>query len=336
MNESQSIFSLLMEQFYIRVGSTISLDTLSIYLLAPVSFIGFVLNLFNIVTLFQINKSQSRRVSNIFKYMQFYSINSALICLSIGFAFITSPRYFSPAQFTSNAPRFYRCFVFNYAIPSLYFLANILDILMLLDRLTIFFIRLKIIKKLWPYFTCIVLTFVCFLIDFPTLFSYSIAHFAEFDPRTFIFCNQTVFYKSRVGQALNLVSLSIRDLLTLLMEIFFSIMILYGYKKYSSIQQVSSQSNQTHHHKVKRGKRLLLMTVLLLATSFVCHLLVTTTFVISIFFSEYRSIYFTVIFVASLFLSIKHSINFFIFVKFNTNFRERIVSSLKYLFELIF
>ncbi len=124
------------EAFYLKIGSTWTLDGLYAFLLTPVSFAGLILNLTSIYLLFKINISSTR----LYKYLRMYTVNSALICLILGFSFISwSPRFFP--YFTEYYAKIFRCYLYNPLINTLFFLGNLMDIILsnlLIARINIF------------------------------------------------------------------------------------------------------------------------------------------------------------------------------------------------------
>ena len=135
MNNNMNSTFEIDENFYLKIGSTWTLDTIYLAIISPLGFIGFLLNMICFLTLVKINIKTND--IKLYEYLKVYSLNSALICLILGFSFTTlSPRYFT--YFYNPFVKFYICYIFGYIIVSLSFCNNLLDILITFDRISIF------------------------------------------------------------------------------------------------------------------------------------------------------------------------------------------------------
>ena len=150
---------------YERIGSTWVLDSVYLFAIAPISFMGTILNLFSFYILLRIKIDQTM----LYKYLAFYSLNGSLICFFISFTLTCySPRYY-PFYF-SYFSRFNRAFLAPLVSTVIYFMCNILDILIALERLAIFVKKFKPIDKLNPYLVCFIITLIALIINFPLFF----------------------------------------------------------------------------------------------------------------------------------------------------------------------
>ena len=132
------------------------------------------------------------------------------------------------------------------------------------------------------------------------------------------YCNQSEYGKSRIGSLLNLIVIIIRDIITLIVEIIFSILVVYHYNKFknmslqkfaakidtNSLSNVSNnkrlgnenntqnnvvQNSVDHLRMVKRKQKhqqLLLMTIILSIFSFVTHMIAAFVFVFLVYIWE--------------------------------------------------
>jgi hypothetical protein len=111
--------------FYLRIGSTWTLDGLYIFIITPISFAGFLLNVFSVYQLQKIKISSTK----LYKYLGIYTMNSAMICLFLGFSFVSSsPRFFP--YYAANFAKIFRCYMFTPIINNLFFFGNIMDIIL--------------------------------------------------------------------------------------------------------------------------------------------------------------------------------------------------------------
>ena len=113
------------EKFYMKIGSSWTLDLLYIVLISPLGFIGFILNLICFSVLIKMKIKSNKRIKiRLYDYLKIYSLNCSFICLIMGFLFMTySPRFYSHTL--SNVSKFFRCRIFGYGMLSLYFVNNL-------------------------------------------------------------------------------------------------------------------------------------------------------------------------------------------------------------------
>ena len=335
----------LSEKFYIRIGSTWVIDSIYIFIIAPMGFIGFMLNFVTLIVMSKIKIKQTK----LYDYLILYSLNSCLICFIIGFLFLSySPRYFNQYVFTSDIVKFYRCRVFIYGVMCLYFFGNILDLFISMDRISIFIKRLDSFRKMKPYILCFCICLGCFIVNSPLVITYELMTNQDyFTKNVTSYCTPNELGKTKYGLALNLLVILIRDILTLTFEIISSYFIIYHYKIYSIVKNVNAtvaaadqidannlqkrESMATNRKKWTKGKKLMLMTVYLSITSFATHVIVATVFVllVNLLLEKYPLVYFSLVCFGAFILNFKHFLNIFIFFAFNSNFRKQ----LKYYFK---
>jgi hypothetical protein len=122
----------LSDLFFESIGSSWLSDGL-FFLIIPISVIGLTLNLVSLVILHRVKLN-----AQLYTYLKVYTANSCVLCLMAVFLFIPfTPRYLSSLSLSYFA-RLYRCVILNYVATSLYFFGNILDIVINLDRLSLF------------------------------------------------------------------------------------------------------------------------------------------------------------------------------------------------------
>ena len=125
------------------------MDTIYIAIIAPLEFIGFLLNLVCFWTFHNIKIRQ--KGIKFYKYMKIYSLAAAVVTsLILGFAFMSfSPRYF--IDFIHPIVKFFRCRIIAYPMITLFFFLNLLDILISIDRMSIFTAKLKRFESINPF-----------------------------------------------------------------------------------------------------------------------------------------------------------------------------------------
>ena len=325
MNISNDFRIILTDEFFRRIGSNWILDIIYLIVLTPLSFISCFLNLFSIFILSKIKIKQTK----LYKLLMVYCLNSFIISFLFAFIFTGySPRLF---EYFYLFIRIYRCRIMVYVAICLYLFSNILDILIAFERLSAFVKKLTRFRHIKPYLVSLIILILCFLINISTIFSYDLLDDdIFFNSNTTTNCYITEYNKSIVGNVINMLTIFIRDILTLIVEIATNIFIIYAYKKHCvpEIQQNSIQTNINQiilNRKLQRRKRLLSMIFFLSLLSIVSHLIVATvyTFMANFLNTFYRSLYFNLLCFCFFSVIIKHFLNFFIFFKFNSNFRNK-------------
>jgi hypothetical protein len=318
------------EETYLRLGSTWLIDSIYLFIIPIFSFIGFILNYscyFAFISYVDLSKAK------LYKYLIVYSFNSSLLCLLHAFTFLTfSPRYFQHSFLYYN--KFYRCKILAYLSTSLCLFGNLLDILIALDRLSTFLsARLNYLINLTKPFTKCFLFFIFSLfINIPILYSFRVIENDKlFNENDLLFCAQTDFARSNTGIVLNLTLISLRDILTLLIEIILACLSTYYYKTYPSsnssiknyIITTKSLNFQTKLRKTPKIKRqLILISVYLSLLSILFHLIIfTVSFFVSVFPKHMLKIYIYILSLIILVL-IKNSFNVLILFKFNNEFKK--------------
>ena len=339
---------LIDENFFLKIGSSWLLDSIYLVVISPLSMIGFALNLISYFTFLKIKLKETK----LYKYLKVYTLSSSLICFMLGFIFITySPRYFK--DFYHPIVKFYRCRIVSYAVLCLFFFNNLLDILINIERISIFTDRFNFHRNVNPYKLSTILVVICFVINSPFIFTYEMtSDEIYFNQNVFNYCTPNEFGKSRLGIWFNMSVIVIRDVITLILEIIASLILIYFYQRYfnnfsSSYYNMSYNVNddittfsfnktngsiykrENLESKIKymkqKGRKLLVMTLILSFFSIITHLLSAIIFVFVInSLGQNRFLHFSLVCLCCLCLAFKHSLNFFIFYIFNSNFQKKI------------
>jgi hypothetical protein len=140
-----------------------------------------------------------------------------------------------------------------------------------------------------------------------------------------------LYYKSKIGNFINMVSIFIRDILTLIIEVLTNIFLVYSYKKFCkpNNQQNNVQidvNQRIFTKKLQKRKRLLLMIFSLSTLSIISHSFTATiySFMANFLISSNRSLYFHLLCFCFFTVNLKQFLNIFIFYKFKANFRKKI------------
>jgi hypothetical protein len=316
-----------------KLGSTWLIDSVYLFFLSPVNFVGFWLNTICFLMLLFKNKQKKTNKVKLFKYLTVYALNSALTCLLHSFLFISfSPRYFPDLTF-DWFPKFYRCRILSYVSISLYFFGSILDIMIALDRLSIFLKDgFNYLNGNKPYRKCTIAFIVSFLVNTPILLSLFILDNNNlYDLNAITVCGQTQFALSDQGIKINLILLFIRDISTLIIEIVFTCLSIYYYKrftlnsfhKYYIISTKSKHVEQNNKLKSK-SKKFLLISIYLLTSSVILHMVVFAVMLMTWFVNVQNMIsYSMLVLIMAIAFLLKNFMHLTIFYSFNSQFKRQ-------------
>jgi hypothetical protein len=329
------------ETLYMKIGSSWLLDSLHIFSLPIVGLAGFILNILSLITMLKINIKDTK----LYDYLKVYTLVGCLLCLVCSTTFISySARYFD--NFRYSFSRLHRCILLPIILSSLYFITNVLDILIEIDRLSIFIDKLKVFTKPSAYLVSIIVIFVCVSINLPSAWFYYILSSEQYleelknNVDTFGYCSFSNFFFS-YGLIISYTQVAIRDLLTLIVLIIINILVIYYFNQYSSKSKIFvsqhagelKNTNQSKNRlqmtskKEKKSKQLLLMTILLGVSSIISHFMVILTIIFSMSNSLFSAFYYSY-YIGILFLNLKSLSNFFIFYYFNSNFKNNSIIKL--------
>lgn len=198
-------------------GSNMILDSLYIYLMTPVSFIGFLLNLLSFY-IFTKNRFDS---TPIFAYFKVYTINSSIICLlSSTYFVIVTYKYF---EFSNTfESRVYGCYVYIPILTTAYFYSGVLDVYISLERLFYFLPSLSYINSISWKKVALALFLLSLALNSPHFFvyvpSYIDVNLDKDNVFRIYFWGFSEFAKTQTGKIVEYVIYFIRDMLTLITE----------------------------------------------------------------------------------------------------------------------
>ena len=306
------------ESFYIKIGSTWLLDGTFVYLISPIGFIGFFLNIISLLIFFKIKvKSQSQKLV---KYLRVYSLNSSFICLIIGFTFVAySPRYF--LNLFKKYSAYFKCKMLNYILVCLYQYGISIDFLIVMDSISSHSNRLIFMKKINPYLICSFNFLLCLIINYPLATNFdrlklhSNSDFVTKNcPKLFLITQNRVKY----------FIIALQDFLLAILIIFAIFMSFYFY----AIRRNKSSSTNTNSNN-QNGKKILILSQTLCLNTLICHLIILIGRYLFISFwlrvNDMESYVFVVCIICFI-VSFKHSLNIILFYLYDSGFKENFIN----------
>ena len=330
-NDTQlNVFS---EEAYITIGSTWFSDGFYLFMVLPWTIINVFLNG---ITFLVINKMTVKpSTKKLYVYLKIYVLVCGLLSLVGTTMFITfSPRYM-PFGLNFFA-RLWRCQVKTPILLLLHFYTYILDILIIIERLSQFSSESSriFIRKYSPYKLSVIALIFCVIVNMPINFWYDIGSDEKFfqeareKPDKITYCSLAEFITSPIGSILSIIMLTISDILTLILEMILNIVLIFFYVKFlkKKSQVVSHQNGTTTrtNHKLFSSSEinLFLMIIFLSLISFTSHTCTAfSTFYLLGFKSDGVSLS-TNMLITSFISTFKYFSNFFVLIIFNNKFRN--------------
>lgn len=324
-NSSPVIFASL-DLFFTLAGSTLILNQLYLYLLPVINTLGLVLNLFNLLVF-----RSSGLAAPFYKYLRVYSINSAVICLLLVFQFVeNAPRYFHPAL-SYSVVAFYS-FFYVPVTNTFYFNALLLDILITLDRIASINLHFRSqFNKLSPYLKCLIAFLICIAVNVPYFFV-NVPFEATVGSSDSIVSiiwvvNLSNFATSRAGKITTFIVYGIRYLVSLAAQIILngvSIRLFHQQaRKKLVISGPRTEASRRRSATIStNAERRLTHTAYILCSLTIVENISLLIVIILPYFSSDKVHLGTISFLAALVISIKHSINFFVFFAFNKAYKK--------------
>lgn len=331
-------------------GSSLIRDSIRLFLILPINVFGFLLN---ILSLFVFCKLKLRKLP-LYTYLKFYTFNSITVHLmQIFYTASHSKKYFEFSYASIISPMI-ACYVYVPLVNLTVFYASLIDILIILDRISLFIKKLKNIFIFSAFKTCIVLYIVCMVINsqyifefYPTFMDINLSETETF--RIYYFQN-TDFALSLVGNILNYTTYACRDVLILLVQVCLNTISLVLIKKHLVNKSVLLNYNGKNMHQqilnmkinfhakilnfyladnniAKMDQNLSIMVVLLTFLSSFEHVFLISEAVI---FNYTKSdVAFWIGLIADLSISLKHFFNIFLFYFFNKLFKNEMKNLLR-------
>ena len=331
-NTSEFKFYFSKDFWLTNFGSTWLIDSIYLFAIAPIGLFGFILNLLSFYVL------MDKKFNNIKVYTFFraVTINSAILNLFSASLFTnTSFRYL---EFTNSyAATVYGCLV-NYPISNVcYIFGSTLDIVISIERCSIFLARLKALLNHPPKVACLVLFLISVLVGGPFFFIDTPNYFdVQLDARTnyrIWYWDLSMFGKSLAGKVLVFAGYFIRDVLFFVVELVFNVVSIVLFKKYfkNKVKFLSSKiaknesslssTNALENKLYMKEKSIAMMVIAMCGISIVMHIFY---FLVAVYF--YIFTYDIVLNYLAVFsflaCALKNFSNFFLLYGFNSNFRR--------------
>ena len=333
-NSTIDYFNYDLEFWLPQFASTWALDSIFLFIITPLALSGVVLNVLTLIILCQ-KKFQQNKINHYFRCI---ALNSAVMNLTESTIFVCSTyRYFEFSNtFESNA---FGLHVYLPISNSCYIFGSCLDILVSLERCSIFVTRLKRLFEYKVKYVCLVLFVVCVLITSPFFFVEEPAYFdAPIYPKTYYriwYWGLNSFGNSLAGKVLAAIGYFVRDVCFLAAEVAVNIYSIYLFKKFfksraslfnldkteGPLSNLDAALNMPFNVRVTIAERkMTLMVIILCFFSIFMHLLYMTTTVY--FYFSYDLIINSIGAASVLTTTSKNAANFFLLYIFNTNFRK--------------
>ena len=328
--KSNSSFDLEAYLFSV-IGINTSTDKLGLYLTVPMAILGSV---FNFISFGIFCKKKFNKIS-LFKFMQMYTLASAIGSLCLTFYFYMSV-YTFPELILNFGTRIYNCKV-NLFILNMYVYENVLDCFINIERAVSFSTGFKRYKKISPYTIGSIIFFVCLLICGPVYFVYNIISDTELHDRQkntqlqnryLNLCELSEFTLSGLGQILLAINFLLTGPVVFVMD---AVTNFFAFISYRRFMQRKKEALRQPQHNVKsknqmkkdaENRKLLIMTCLLSIYSCMNHLVQFASEMVTFIVLPPPKIVAWYIWIGFFTLSLKKVVNIFFFISFNKRFRE--------------
>ena len=343
----------IQELFYIQMKSTWVSDNINLYVVGPLGIFGFILNMISYRTFRRI-KFKKKTLKN---YLEIYTLSCSIMCFILAFVMVfRTPRYFNLEQnFVANI---YNCKIVYYMLITIIMFINILDCVILLERLSNFGSKRKLNRffNYNAYRVCLLLFGLTALLNSPNIFFFDTKFDSDFEIIKrdydklikFIYCDRNQFFDTLAGQMIIIIIVIIKDIFSLIAEVALNISCFFSFKYYfkNKLQKFYMELNMSRHNArasettdeaLKRSiykiesynTKLTQMTMYLSMFSMLSHLFLAMVYVMNLAEENVSRIYG---FLSVLLFLVKIISNFFLFYFFNRNFRLYV----KYFYKIIF
>jgi hypothetical protein len=228
MTKANLTYSILYNQLLTQIGSTYLTD-INFSLAACVGFIGLFFNLMSIRVLFG-GKFKSIRL---FDYLKVNLINSTAVCIISTPLFIMSKRF----MFTSEIyGTFYLAYIYGPILEILDVISSLIDVAILLDRITLFTRKFDFFKRLSFRTICIIALVCALLIGLQFYHSYYPekleAYLSENTTLRFYFLSTSSFAQTQLGSIKLGIVLFLKDVVTVTLISTFNIISVVLLRRY--------------------------------------------------------------------------------------------------------
>ena len=309
------------------------MDDLYFYLNSPLSIIGSLLNLINFIAFQRIKFPKSRLIFH--QYLKIYSLFSLFICLIILFNSLAAMRYYLDND-NHYWIRFYRCKIFTWFTTMLVQYLNLLDCVLLFERLTFIggsnTIRMKKFFTYNSYFVCFILFLICNLINLPSYFfllprnEQTVNDLWSFENKLISYCERNAYFTESNGRIFVYLVILFRDILTILIEIGLAILSVVSFRKYIEKITLLPNNESRRARLFKKAElynlHLTKMTWYLSLLSIFSHIGFFTCYVLCYININDPTIFLSLILISFIFINLKYTSNLYLFYHFNEKFRD--------------
>ena len=313
--------------FYIMMD----LDELRLFIAFPLSIITFVLNIFSF-KIFMGNEFKN----HIYTYLRVYCINSAFISIYDSLFYVQQRKYGNIGDNVTLSTIL--VYGYNYLQNFSSYFNNILDIIILTERINLFSVNKKYLKRYNDYVICFISLVFCAIICLPyiayykTMILYALmnsAHLFQFNGIT-----TSDFYNSLPGKIYNYGIYFLKDVLMFIIEIIFNIMSILLLRRHllkkknlttittSNLNNNNDNQNGRFDRAISRAEEKMTILVIVMSSfSFFQHFAIILFIVysrVNVNFSKRFLVFY------SLSYTLKNFANFFLFYLFNPNFRAKV------------
>lgn len=341
-------------------GSSWILDNFNLYPFLIFSPIGLILNLFSLI----IFMDSEFDTQPLYQYLRVYVANNVLMCFIGLFNFtFTTFRIFSwsNAYWTQAYCSYFKVTVGNLS----YFYSTVLDIVILVDRISNFKRKWRSLFVLDPYQMCAVCLLACLVFNIPIYLAFSpssaTSPIGPNETFTVWFVDVTPFQMSKVGTILLFIVNFTRDLVTMLIEIVLNIISVVLLKNYLSKKRRLTIPSENTVTKIEMRRptifvrstrrvtpadplavlrlksteqisstdtKATMLVIIMSALTFAEHMLVLGSLFYNTF--NFNLTVYVLYAVSNFFWVFKRSFQFFLFYKFNKKFRTVCFKYLKW------
>jgi hypothetical protein len=157
-----------LETVFASLGSTAISDLSRIAINTPTGLIGLLLNIVGLRVLF---KAQFKSI-RLNSYFKIYLLNSAIIFLLGSGLMMNSRRYININSYLTN---FYVIYIYTAIIGTCYFYGSMLDILIILNSISLITNKTTQLNKVPTYALCLIFLAACIIVNLPQYFAFSVA-----------------------------------------------------------------------------------------------------------------------------------------------------------------
>jgi hypothetical protein len=248
----------LNELFYLKLGSTWVLDSMYLFMVGPFGLVGFFLNLISYFKIKNINPNRNAFNLTLKNYLKIYTMNSSMICFIFSLcAFFRSPRYFNLTQ--NYFGTVFNCKIIPWFTVTIFFYINILDCVLLTDRLATLTTKLKRFKNYEANKIGFLAFLTCFFINIPGYFLYQTKKTEEFEDIMnsydklidFVYYTTDPFFFTPIGFCFMVILVTIKDIITMIVEISLSILVSVVFKRYLKHKAHLLNSNNNSNQRIE-------------------------------------------------------------------------------------